>query len=414
MNFPKTNLLNRFLHYVRFETTSNPNCSQSPSSEGQIKFAEFLSQELQSIGLQDIQISEKGYLTAILPSNLSHSTPVIGFISHLDTSPDFSAKDVNPQIITDYNGEKFPLGADGTLFLDPDVFPELKALKGKTLVTTDGSSLLGADDKAGITAIVSALEYLVQHPEIPHGAIRVGFTPDEEIGRGADYFDVDSFGADWAYTIDGGAIGELEFENFNAAGAKIHINGKSVHPGYAFGKMLNASLIASEFIQKLPSNETPSTTVDYEGFFHLTNISGDVSKANLEFIIRDHNSDIFENRKIRILEIADELNKKYGRDTVNVEMKDQYFNMKEKIEPVMHIVDLAKQAMEKAEVKPLIRPIRGGTDGARLSYMGLPCPNIFTGGYNFHGPYEFLVLEYLQKSVETIVNICLMASEINE
>ncbi|MBN2746577.1 MAG: peptidase T [Bacteroidales bacterium] len=404
------NLLNRFLQYVQFETTSNPNCVQSPSSEGQSKFAEFLSQELQSIGLQDVQISEKGYLTALLPSNIVHSTPVIGFISHLDTSPDFSAKDVNAQIINNYNGEKISLGTDGTLFLSPDIFPELNSLKGRTLVTTNGNSLLGADDKAGITAIVSAMEFLVHHPEIPHGAIRIGFTPDEEIGRGADFFDVDSFGADWAYTIDGGAIGELEFENFNAAYAKVHISGKSVHPGYAFNKMVNASLIASEFIQILPSNETPSTTVDYEGFYHLTSIAGDVSNANLEFIIRDHDSKIFAQRKNRFLEIERFLNEKYGENTVNVEVKDQYFNMKEKIEPVIHIVDLAKKAMEKAGVKPLIRPIRGGTDGARLSYMGLPCPNIFTGGYNFHGPYEFLVLEYLQKSVETIINICALAS----
>lgn len=399
-------ILKRFFSYIEINTMSDPGSHYCPSSENQWELARFISKELKEIGLTDINIDENCYVTATLEANTDKNIPVIGFIAHLDTSPDFNADNVNPNIIYDYDGNDISLDKDSQTILSPTNFPELKNYIGQTIITTDGKTLLGADDKAGITAIISAMEYLIQNPEILHGKIRICFTPDEEIGRGADKFDVKGFNADWAYTIDGGEIGELEYENFNAAHVNINIFGKSLHPGYSFNKMLNASLIANEFICLLPENETPSKTINHEGFYHLTSVSGKVNKAELQYIIRDHDLEKFEARKKFIFKIANQLNEKYGEKTIAVEIIDQYFNMKEKILPVLHIVDLANEAMEIAGVKPKIEPIRGGTDGARLSYMGLPCPNIFAGGHNFHGPFEFVPLESIVKAKEVIVNIC--------
>ncbi len=399
-------ILNRFLNYVKIHTTSDETNDSCPSTNRQFDLANFLSEELKRTGLKEVSLDEHGYLMATLPANSDVKTPVIGFIAHMDTSPDYSGENVNPQIIENYQGQEIILNSEKDMKLSPDYFTEMKDYIGKTLITTDGTTLLGADDKAGITAIVSAMEYLISHPEIKHGKIRIGFTPDEEIGRGAKLFDVNKFGADWAYTIDGGGIGELEYENFNAAGAKVYIKGKSVHPGYAFGKMVNASLMAMEFIKSLPVGETPAKTKGYEGFYHLTKMSGDVSSAQLEYIIRDHDREKFNKRKDFFMNIADKINSTHGEDIVSVELKDQYFNMKEKVEPVIHIVDLAQKAMEMAGVVPIRKPIRGGTDGSQLSFKGLPCPNIFTGGHNFHGPYEYIPLESLVKARDVVVNIC--------
>ena len=355
--------------------------------------------------MQEVSIDENAYIMATLPSNSAKKLPIIGFISHFDTSPDFTGANVKPQIIENYDGNDIILDKEQNIVLSPTYFEDLLLYKGQTLITTDGNTLLGADDKAGITEIISAMEYLINHPEIEHGTIKVGFTPDEEIGRGAHKFDVKKFGADWAYTMDGSQVGELEYENFNAAGAIVTVKGKIVHPGYAKGKMINSMYIATEFINSLPQLETPEHTEGREGFFHLHNMIGAVEETKLQYIIRDHDRSHFEARKNVINKLAEDLNTQYGRDVISIEIKDQYFNMREKIEPVMHIVDIAEKAMIEANIKPLVKPIRGGTDGSQLSYMGLPCPNIFAGGHNFHGRYEYVPVESMQKAIEVIVNI---------
>ena len=401
----KQHLIDRFISYVTVDTESDPDSDKTPSSEKQWNLAKPLAEELKRIGLQDVSIDENAYIMATLPSNIDKDVPVVGFISHFDTSPDFTGANVNPQFIENYDGKDIILNEEENIVLSPDYFDDLLLYKGQTLITTDGTTLLGADDKAGIAEIVSAMEYLIKHPEIKHGKIRIGFTPDEEIGRGAHKFDVKKFGADWAYTMDGSQVGELEYENFNAAGAVITVKGKIVHPGYAKGKMINSMYIATKFIDLLPEMETPEHTEGREGFFHLHNMKGAVEETKLQYIIRDHDRALFEARKKSFKELADKINSEFGDGTVSVELKDQYFNMREKIEPVMHIVDIARKAMEEAGIKPLVKPIRGGTDGSQLSYMGLPCPNIFAGGHNFHGRYEYVAVESMQKAIEVIVNI---------
>ncbi len=404
MNIDQDKLLHRFLKYVQVDTESDPASDSTPSTEKQWDLARELASELERIGLSDVSIDDKAYIMATLPSNSDKEIPVIGFISHFDTTPDFTGANVNPQLIQDYDGGDITLGDSGRV-LSPSDFEDLLLYKGQTLITTDGTTLLGADDKAGITEIICAMEYLIQHPEIEHGTIKVGFTPDEEIGRGAHHFDVEAFGADWAYTMDGSQIGELEYENFNAAGAKVTIAGKIVHPGYAKGKMINSMLIAQEFISGLPVSETPQSTEGREGFFHLYGMKGGVDNTELEYIIRDHDRQLFQERKERMLALAESINKTLDQPRISVEIKDQYFNMREKVEPLMHIVDIAEEAMREADIKPLIKPIRGGTDGSQLSFMGLPCPNIFAGGHNFHGPFEYVPLESMVKAVEVIVRI---------
>ena len=408
---PKKHIIDRFISYVTIDTESDPNSNTTPSSEKQWDLANKLVEELKSIGLEDVTIDENAYIMATVPSNLEHEVPTIGFISHFDTTPDFTGANVNPQIIESYDGKDIILNKDEEIILSPDYFEDLKLYKGQTLITTDGTTLLGADDKAGIAEIVSAMEYLIQHPEIKHGKIRVGFTPDEEIGRGAHKFDVKKFGAEWAYTMDGSQIGELEYENFNAAGAVVTIKGKIVHPGYAKGKMINSMYIAQDFINSLPRLETPEHTSGREGFFHLHTMNGEVEETKLYYIIRDHDKEHFEARKEMMSKLGDELNKQYGKDVITVEIKDQYYNMKEKVEPVMHIVDIAEEAMKALGIKPLIKPIRGGTDGSQLSYMGLPCPNIFAGGHNFHGRYEYVPVESMIKAVEVIIKIAQLTAE---
>jgi len=402
-------IIDRFISYVTIDTESDPNSTTTPSTPKQWDLANKLVEELKTIGLQDVTIDDKAYIMATLPSTVDHEVPTIGFISHFDTSPDFIGANVNPQVITNYDGGDIILNAEKKIVLSPKYFKDLLQYKGQTLITTDGTTLLGADDKAGITEIVSAMEYLIQHPEIKHGKIRIGFTPDEEIGRGAHHFDVDKFGADWAYTMDGSQVGELEYENFNAAGAKITFKGKSVHPGYAKGKMINSMLIANDFINALPKDETPEETRGYEGFFHVHHLSGSIEESVVELIIRDHNKKKFEKRKALIAKITQKINKKYakqfGEDIAIAEINDQYYNMKEKVLPVKHIVDIAEQAMRDLGIKPLIKPIRGGTDGSQLSYKGLPCPNIFAGGHNFHGKYEYVPVESIQKAIQVIVKI---------
>jgi len=402
----KMKLLNRFLNYVKIYSTSDPESETTPSTAQQWDMAKFLFEELKTLGLSDVSMDDKGYIFAYIPSNLENQNePVIGFIAHYDSSPDFNGKNVNPQIWEDYNGQDLVLNKETGFTLSPSKFESLKDYIGKTLITTDGTSLLSADDKAGVAEIVTAAEYLLAHPEIKHGKIAVGFNPDEEIGRGAHHFDVEKFGAEWAYTMDGGEVGELEYENFNAAGAVVKIHGLSVHPGYAFGKMVNAGLLAAEFVKMLPENETPSTTKGFEGFYHLTDFNSDVSEAKLQYIIRDHDEVKFENRKKFIQDKVAEFNQKYGEGTAEIEIKEQYRNMKQQFEGKMHIIDIAAQAMKDANIEPKIKAIRGGTDGAQLSYMGLPCPNIFAGGINFHGPYEYVALESMEKAVKVIVNI---------
>lgn len=402
-------IIDRFISYVTIDTESDPNSQTTPSTEKQWNLANKLVEELKTIGLQDVTIDDKAYIMATLPGNVDHEVPTIGFVSHFDTSPDFSGANVKPQIIENYDGKDIVLNAEKNIILSPDYFKDLLQYKGQTIITTDGTTLLGADDKAGITEIVSAMEYLIQHPEIKHGKIRIGFTPDEEIGRGAHHFDVEKFGAQWAYTMDGSQIGELEYENFNAAGAKITFKGKSVHPGYAKGKMINSMLIANDFINELPKGETPQVTKGYEGFFHVHHIKGNIEETIIELIIRDHNKKKFEKRKELIEKITKKFNKKfakqYGEDIVTAEVKDQYYNMKEKVLPVKHIVDIAEKAMRELHIKPIIKPIRGGTDGSQLSFMGLPCPNIFAGGHNFHGKYEYVPAESIQKATDVIVKI---------
>lgn len=402
-------IINRFIKYVTIDTQSDPSSDTTPSTPKQWDLAHVLIEDLKQIGLSEISIDEKGYIMATLPSNLDYEVPTIGFISHYDTSPDFTAESVKPQIIENYDGKDIVLNQDQNIILSPSYFEELNDYKGQTLITTDGTTLLGADDKAGITEIITAVEYLIQHPEIKHGKIRIGFTPDEEIGRGAHHFDVEKFGADWAYTVDGSQIGELEYENFNAASAKIMFQGKSVHPGYAKNKMINSLLIAHEFIKALPTDEIPEKTTGYQGFFHVHTMTGDIEKSTVELIIRDHDRNKFEQRKQLVAAIVTHINTQYQEqfkgDIAHLELADQYYNMKEKVEPVKHIVDLAQQAMEEVGVRPIIKPIRGGTDGSQLSYMGLPCPNIFAGGHNFHGKYEYVPVESMQKAVEVIVKI---------
>ncbi|MDG1270237.1 MAG: peptidase T [Ulvibacter sp.] len=407
----KKHLIDRFISYVTVDTESDPTSDTTPSTAKQWDLANALVKELKHIGLQDVTIDENAYIMATLPSNVPHEVPTIGFISHFDTTPDFTGKDVKPQIIENYDGKDIVLNKAQNIILSPSYFEDLLLYKGQTLITTDGTTLLGADDKAGITEIVSAMEYLVQHPEIKHGKIRVGFTPDEEIGRGAHKFDVEKFGAEWAYTMDGSQVGELEYENFNAAGALVSIKGKIVHPGYAKGKMVNSMYIATDYINSLPRLETPEHTQDRQGFFHLYSVTGEVDSTQLQYIIRDHDKEHFEARKEMMLKLADELNSQLGQPCVSVEIKDQYFNMREKIEPVMHIVDIAQKAMEQAGIKPLIKPIRGGTDGSQLSFKGLPCPNIFAGGHNFHGRFEYVPIESIQKAIEVIINIAQLVGE---
>jgi tripeptide aminopeptidase len=407
----KQHLIDRFISYVTVDTESDPTSENTPSTKKQWNLANALVAELKKIGMQDVSIDENAYIMATLPSNTDKEVPVIGFISHFDTSPDFTGANVKPQIIENYDGSDIVLNKEQDIILSPSYFDDLLLYKEQTLITTDGTTLLGADDKAGIAEIISAMEYLINHPELKHGTIKVGFTPDEEIGRGAHKFDVKKFGADWAYTMDGSQVGELEYENFNAAGALVTVKGKIVHPGYAKGKMINSMYIATQFINSLPKMETPEHTEGREGFFHLHTINGAVEETKLQYIIRDHDLSHFEARKNVINKLAAELNLQYGREVISVEIKDQYFNMREKIEPVMHIVKIAEEAMIQANIKPLIKPIRGGTDGSQLSYMGLPCPNIFAGGHNFHGKYEYIPVESMQKAIEVIVNIAQLVAK---
>lgn len=397
-------VVDRFLKYVTFATQSDEESGITPSTSGQRVFAEALVKELEALGLEEISLDDNSYLMATLPSNMEdQEVPTIGFISHLDTSPDMSGEGVKPRIVS-YAGGDIVLNEAENIVLSPRMFPEMEQYIGQDLIVTDGTTLLGADDKAGVAAIISAVAYLKEHPEIKHGKIRIGFTPDEEIGAGADHFDVEKFGCEFAYTVDGGEIGELEYENFNAAAAKVVFSGRNVHPGTAKDKMVNASLLAVEFASMLPADQRPETTEGYEGFFHLTTMVGSVEQAVLQYIVRDHSCELFEQKKQLLEQITAQLNKKYP-GMVSLEMHDQYYNMREIVEPKKYIVDLASEAMEAVGVKPQIKPIRGGTDGARLSFMGLPCPNLFTGGHNFHGRYEYIPIPSLQKSMETVVKI---------
>lgn len=401
----KKHITDRFIKYVTIDTESNPENAAFPSSDNQWDLAKVLVEDLKNIGLTDVELDKNCYIMATLPSNINYKVPTIGFIAHIDTSPDFTGKNVKPQIIENYNGKDIILNKEENIILSPDYFDDLLQYKGQTIITTDGTTLLGADDKAGVTEIVSAIEYLIKNPEIKHGTIRICFTPDEEVGKGAHLFDVEKFGADWAYTMDGSQIGELEYENFNAASAKVTIKGKIVHPGYAKGKMINSIHIANDFIAALPAEEVPEKTSGYQGFYHLHDILGSVEKTILEYIIRDHDLDIFQKRKNLLEKTATSFNKKLKQDVITVEIKDQYFNMKEKIVPVMHIIDLVADAMQEINIEPVIKPIRGGTDGSQLSYKGLPCPNIFAGGHNFHGRFEYIPVESMQKATELIVRI---------
>ncbi len=398
-------LVNRFLRYVRIDTQSAEDAGVTPSTPGQMEFVKMLRDELEAMGLEEITLDEHGYLFATLPANTTRTLPTIGFIAHVDTSPDVSGKNVNPRVVENYNGTDIVLSAEDHTVLTTEEFPELLRYVGNDLIVTDGRTLLGADDKAGVAEIVSAIAYLQAHPEIEHGKIRVGFNPDEEIGLGAHKFDVKQFGCDWAYTMDGGEIGELEYENFNAASARITIKGRNVHPGYAKDKMLNSMRVAIELVGMLPKNEVPECTDGYEGFFHLVGMKGGVEETTLSYIIRDHSSTIFNKRKELLHTCVRELNKKYGDGIVTLELNDQYANMREVIEPVMYVIDIACQAMREVDVEPKIKPIRGGTDGAQLSFKGLPCPNIFAGGVNFHSRYEFVPVQSMQKAMMTIVKI---------
>ena len=409
----KKQLIERFIKYVTINTESDPNNPAFPSTENQWDLANVLVEDLKVIGMQDIHLDENCYIMATLPSNVSHNVPIIGFVSHMDTSPDFTGKNVKPQITENYQGNDIILNKEKNIILSPDYFEDLLQYKGQTIITTDGTTLLGADDKAGITEIVTAMEYLIQHPEIKHGTIRICFTPDEEVGKGAHLFDVEKFGAEWAYTMDGSQIGELEYENFNAASAVVTVTGKIVHPGYAMGKMINSMQIANEFMSLLPEAEVPEKTTDYQGFFHLHDMNGTVEKTVLEYIIRDHDLDLFAKRKNVLQNIADKLNKGIGQNLIEITIKDQYFNMKEKIVPVMHIVDLVEETMLDLGITPLIKPIRGGTDGSQLSFKGLPCPNIFAGGHNFHGRFEYVPAESMVKAAEVIVGIAAKLSQKN-
>lgn len=398
-------VIERFLKYVAFDTQSDESTGVTPSTPKQMVFAQYLKTELEELGLKDISLDENGYLFATLPSNVDYEVPVVGFIAHMDTSPDMSGENVKPRIVEKYDGKDIPLCVEENIILSPADFPELLNHVGEDLIVTDGHTLLGADDKAGIAEIVGAVAYLMAHPEINHGDIRIGFNPDEEIGLGAHKFDVEKFGAKWAYTMDGGEVGELEFENFNAAAAKIRVKGRNVHPGYAKNKMINSLLVANEYASLLPANETPGATEGYEGFYHLIGMEGEVENTVLSYIVRDHDREKFEARKKALLDYAAQLNEKYGEGTVTVELKDQYYNMRQQVEPLMHIIDIAFAAMQEAGVTPNVKAIRGGTDGAQLSFKGLPCPNIFAGGLNFHGRYEFVPIQSIEKAMNVVVKI---------
>ena len=406
------NIVERFLNYTKFDTQSSEESETVPSTAKQLVFAEYLKKELEREGLSDVEMDDKGYIYATLKSNTKKKVPTIGFISHYDTSPDCSGANINAQIIKNYDGGDITLASG--LVSSVQKFPELKAHVGEDLIVTDGTTLLGADDKAGIAEIMQAMCYLRDHPEIEHGDIRVGFNPDEEIGKGAHHFDVKRFGCEWAYTMDGGDLGGLEYENFNAAGAKITIHGVSVHPGYAKGKMVNANTLAFELAQMLPATETPEHTEDYEGFYHLYSVNGSTEKATLNYIIRDHSFDKFEARKSFVESCVKAMNEKYGEGTVECAISDQYYNMKEKIDPNMHVIDIVLQAMQESGVAPKVEPIRGGTDGAQLSFKGLPCPNIFAGGLYFHGPHETVSIQVMEKAVDVIVRICAITSKFND
>lgn len=406
------NIVDRFIKYVKIDTQSDETSSETPSTHKQFDLARIVKQEMEEMGLEDITLDERCYLMGTLPSNSNKDLPTIGFIAHFDTSPDMSGNNVNPKILKNYDGKDIILNKEHNIIMSPSDFPELLDYINEDLIVTDGTTLLGADDKAGIAEIMNAIQYLIDHPEIEHGRIRIGFTPDEEIGRGADYFDVEKFGAEWAYTMDGSVLGELEYENFNAAYAKISIQGRNVHPGYAKNKMINALHIATELTNLLPVNERPEYTSGYEGFFHLIGIVGSVDEATVSYIIRDHDHDCFEKRKKQMRQAIDYLNTKY-ENALALDMQDQYYNMREKVEPVKYIVDLASEAMEELGITPIVKPIRGGTDGARLSYMGLPCPNIFAGGINFHGRYEFLPITSLKKASEVVVKIAELVARNN-
>lgn len=410
-NFMNMTLVERFLKYVSFDTQSNEQSGVTPSSPGQMAFAKYLKEELEALGLEETTLDENGYLFATLPANTDKPLPVVGFIAHMDTSPDMSGKDVSPRIVENYDGKDIVLCAEQNIVLSPSQFPELLGHKGEDLIVTDGKTLLGADDKAGIAEIVSAMVYLKEHPEIKHGKIRIGFNPDEEIGLGAHKFDVGKFGCDWAYTMDGGEVGELEFENFNAAAAKIVFKGRNVHPGYAKNKMINSIRVANRFMAMLPAHEAPEHTEGYEGFYHLTGIDGKVEQTTVSYIIRDHDRTRFEARKKEMEHLVEKINAEYGPVTATLELRDQYYNMRERIEPVMHIVDTAFAAMKAAGVEPRVKAIRGGTDGAQLSFKGLPCPNIFAGGLNFHGRYEFVPVQSMEKAVNVIVKIAALVAD---
>ena len=398
-------LVERFLKYVSFDTQSSEESGVTPSTDKQMVFARFLKTELEQLGLEDIELDEHGYLYATLPANTDKPVPTVGFIAHMDTSPDCSGANVNPRIVENYDGSDIVLCAEEGIILSPAQFPELLEHKGEDLIVTDGKTLLGADDKAGIAEIVSAIAWLKEHPEVKHGRIRVGFNPDEEIGLGAHKFDVAKFGCEFAYTMDGSEVGELEFENFNAAGAKFTVKGRNVHPGYAKGKMINSMLVANYLMSLLPADETPATTEGYEGFYHLVGLQGEVEQTTLSYIIRDHDRARFEERKRVMQSLVEQVNAHYGEQLVSLDMKDQYYNMREKIEPVMYVIDIAKQAMEAAGITPKVKAIRGGTDGAQLSFKGLPCPNIFAGGLNFHGRYEFVPIQSMEKAMQVVVKI---------
>jgi tripeptide aminopeptidase len=401
----KDHIIKRFISYVTIDTESDPNNPDFPSSDNQWDLANLLVKELKDIGMSDVTLDKNCYVMATLPSNLDYDVPTIGFVSHIDTTPDYTGANIKPKIHHEYDGKDIVLNKNENIVLSPSYFDDLLQYIGQTIITTDGTTLLGADDKAGITEIVSAMEYLINHPEIKHGKIRICFTPDEEVGKGAHKFDIKKFGADWAYTMDGSQIGELEYENFNAASAKITINGKIVHPGYAKGKMINSMRIAGDFILRLPSKEVPESTEDYEGFFHLHQFKGNVEQSILQYIIRDHDTDLFNNRKQFMIDLVAKMNSELGNNSIELDIKDQYYNMKEKVIPVMHIVDIAEEVMQDIGITPLIKPIRGGTDGSQLSFMGLPCPNIFAGGHNFHGRYEYVPVESMIKATEVIIGI---------
>lgn len=401
----KSNLLDRFIKYVQIDTQSDDSSETYPSTNKQFNLANLLVEELKELGLSNVDVDKFGYVTAVLPSNIEKDIPTIGFLAHMDTAPDMSGKNVRPQVFENYDGADLEINKELGINISVKEFPEIKQYKGQTIITASGDTLLGADDKAGISEIVTAMEFLLKHPEIKHGEIKVAFTPDEEIGKGVDHFDVKKFGADYAYTLDGGPIGELEYENFNASGATIKIQGRNIHPGYAKGKMINAILVAAEMNDMLPIEQRPELTEAYEGFFHIVKFYGTVEQAEIRYIIRDHDKEKFEYKKSLIQEVVSLINKKYNKEIAVLQLKDQYYNMKEKVEPVIHIVEQAKQAMIEVGIIPDIKPIRGGTDGARLSYMGLPCPNIFTGGHNYHGKYEFIPLESMEKAVQVILKI---------